>query len=146
MKTINKTLVAAVAGIALSLFAGPAQAQYKTGSEDGIAASPKLRQRLNEYNRNHSPAPATAEVAKMQCPKCTDQLTTRVDYSARGANKPVIQVVTHQCKDCGVDWKIVGVGKAKTSVATHKCSSCGAENLACCKTGKGSDSATKGME
>ena len=146
MKKTNNILIAALAGIALSMFTSSAQAQYKPVGDDGIAASPKLRQQLDEYKRNHSPAPAPAEIAKMPCPKCEDKVTTRVDYSARGANKPTIRVVTHQCEGCGTDWNIVGVGKAKQSVATHKCTSCGAETLACCNTSKGSSVATKGME
>lgn len=146
MKRTNNILIAALAGIALSLFAGSVQAQYKPVGDDGIAASPKLRQQLDEYKRNHSPAPAPAEIAKMPCAKCEDKVTTRVDYSARGANKPTIRVVTHQCEGCGTDWSIVGHGKAKQSVATHKCTSCGAETLACCNTSKDSTVATKGME
>lgn len=146
MKRTNNILIAALAGIALSLFAGSAQAQYKPTGDDGIAASPKLRQQLDEYKRNHSPAPTPAAIAQMPCAKCTDKVTTRVDYSARGANKPTIRVVTHQCEGCGTDWAVVGHGKAKQSVATHKCSSCGAEMAACCNTTKGSPTATKGME
>jgi hypothetical protein len=144
MKTM--TIIAALAGVALFAFAGSAQAQYNATGDDGITASPKLRDRLNEYNRNHSPAPTPAEIPQMACPKCKDKVTSRVDYTARGANKPTIRVVTHLCDGCGTDWKITGVGKAKQSIATHKCSSCGAENLACCNTTKGGTVATKGME
>lgn len=140
------TVVAALTGIALFSLAGPVQAQYKPTGDDGITASPRLRQRLDEYNRNHSPAPAPAEIPQMACAKCKDKVTSRIDYSARGANKPTIRVVTHLCDGCGTDWTVVGHGKAKQSVATHKCTSCGSENLACCNTSKGSDVATKGME
>ena len=146
MKTINKTLIAALAGIAMFAFTSPVLAQYKPTGDDGITASPKARQFLDEYKRNHSPAPVPAEIAQMPCPKCQDKVTTRVDYSARGANKPTILVSTHLCDGCGTDWKITGVGKAKQSVASHKCSACGAETLACCNTGKGGEVATKGME
>ena len=145
MKT--NTLFAALAGIAMFAFTSPVLAQYKPTGDDGITASPRLRQQLDDYRKNHSTnAPVTVEVAKMACPKCTDKVTTRVDYSARGANKPVIRVATHQCEGCGTEWTITGHGKAKQSVATHKCSSCGAEILACCNMAKGSDVATKGME
>ena len=146
MKRTNNLLIAALAGIALSLFAGSAQAQYKPTVDDGITASPKQRQFLDEYKRNHSPVPAVAEIPAMPCAKCKDKVTERVDYSARGANKPLIRVSTHLCDGCGTDWKIVGHGKAKQSVATHTCSSCGAESAACCNTSKGSSVATKGME
>lgn len=140
------TVIAALTGIALFSLAGSVQAQYKPTGDDGITASPRLRQQLDEYKRNHTPAPAPAEIAQMPCAKCKDKVTSRIDYSARGANKPAIRVVTHLCKGCGTDWAVVGHGKAKQSVATHKCTGCGSENLACCNTSKGSDVATKGME
>ena len=146
MKRTNNILIAALAGIALSLFASSAQAQYRTTGDDGIAASPKQRERLEEYRRNHTPIAAPAESPQMACAMCKDKVTSRIDYSARGANKPTIRVVTHLCESCGTDWAVVGHGKAKQSVASHKCTSCGAESLACCDTSKGSNVATKGME
>jgi hypothetical protein len=48
MKTTNKTLIAALAGIVLFSFASPVQAQYNAVGDDGICASPKVRQRLTE--------------------------------------------------------------------------------------------------
>lgn len=143
MKTT--TIIAALTGIALFSFAGPVQAQYKTTGEDGITASPKHRQVLDEYNKTHQILPGPAEIQKMSCPKCKDRVTTRTDYTARGANKPVIQVVTHLCSGCGTEWKTTGHGRAKQSVATHTCTGCGAENMACCNI-TGSTIATKGME
>ena len=59
MKTANQTLLATLAGIALSLFAGTVQAQYQPAGDDSATASPKARQFLDEYNRNHAPALAT---------------------------------------------------------------------------------------
>lgn len=138
--------MAALAGIALFAFTSPVLAQYKPTGDDGITASPRLRQQLDDWHRNHSPAPKPAEIPQMACPKCKDKVTTKRDMTVRGANKPIIQVVTHLCKGCGTDWKVVGHGKAKQSVATHKCTSCGSEDLACCNTTKGSTLATKGME
>lgn len=147
MKKTNNILIAALAGIALSVFTGSAQAQYQATGDDGITASPKYRQFLNE-NRpviaNNKAVPA--DYKPMSCTACKDKVTERVDYSVRGANKPTIRVVTHLCKGCGTDWTVVGHGKAKQSVASHKCTSCGAETLACCNTSKGSVAATKGME
>ncbi len=145
------TIIARLTGtaIAVALFAGiatSAQAQYKATGNDGITASPKGRQFLDEYKRNHGPASTPASVPQMGCAKCKDQVTQRVDWSARGANKPTILVSTHLCKGCGTDWAVVGHGKAKQSVASHKCTSCGAESLACCNTTKGRTGATKGME
>lgn len=85
-------VVAALTGIAMLSFTDSVQAQYKAVSDDGIAASPKLRERLNEYNRSQSPAPAPVEIPQMPCPRCKDTVTQCVDYAARGANKPVIRV------------------------------------------------------
>ena len=48
MQTTHKTLIATLSAIALLSFAGPVQAQYKPTGEDGITASPKERQFLNE--------------------------------------------------------------------------------------------------
>ena len=48
MKTTHKTLVAALAGIALFSLASPLQAQSKAVGNDGIAASPKVLQVLTE--------------------------------------------------------------------------------------------------
>ncbi len=146
MKRTNNILIAVLAVIALSLFAGSAQAQYKATGDDGITASPKARQLLDEFNRNHSPAPVVAEIPQMSCPKCKDKATQKVDYTARGANKPIVTISTHLCNGCETDWKIYGVGRTKHAVASHKCMGCGSENLACCNTTKGSDIATKGME
>lgn len=146
MKRTNNLLVAALAGIVLAVFAGSAQAQYKATGDDGITASPKARQLLDEQNRNQAILAAPASIPQMACPKCKDKVTERVDSTARGANKPTIRVVTHLCEGCGTDWNTTGVGKAKQSVASHKCDGCGAENLACCNTAKGGNVATTGMD
>jgi len=126
--------MAALAGMAMFAFTGPAHAEFKSTTDDSIAASPKLRERINEYERNHSPAAAPAEAVKMACPKCQDQVTQQVDYSARGANKPTITVTTHLCDGCGTHWKMTGHGKVKQSVASQTCSYSSAESAACCKT------------
>lgn len=146
MKTAKTILIAALASIAMFAFTSPALAQYKAVGDDGIAASPKHRQHLNEYRKNHTTTPAPAKSPQMACAMCKDKVTSRIDYSARGANKPTIRVVTHLCESCGTDWALVGHGKAKQSVPSHKCTSCGEASLACCNTSKGSSVATKGME
>lgn len=130
----------------LTGIAGSVQAQYKATGDDGITASPKARQFLDEYKRNHTTAAAPAEIPQMACPKCKDKVAKKIDWTARGANKPTILVTTHLCDGCGTDWNVVGHGKAKVSVAAHKCTGCGAESLACCNTSKTSTVATKGME
>jgi hypothetical protein len=130
---INITARLTGIAIAIALFTGVAgSVQAQTKGDDGITASPKGRQFLEEYKKNHSPAPAPAKIPQMACSNCKDKVTKRVDWSARGANKPTILISTHLCAGCGTDWAVVGHGKAKVSVATHKCTSCGAETLACC--------------
>lgn len=145
MKT-NRHLVAMLTGIALLSFVGTTQAQYKPTGDDGITASPKLRQQLDQRRHATTVASAPANQGEMACPKCKDKITERVDYTVRGANKPVIKVVTHLCDGCGVERTVTGTGKGKTEVVAHKCTGCGAETLACCNTAKGSNVATKGME
>lgn len=145
-----------VAGVITGLaLATEANAQYKPTGADGITASPKLRQFLDEYHRNHSPAPKAAEIPKMACPKCTDFTFAIPDLEPRGlgartlmaGGTPMKWITSHNCIGCGTEWKIVGHGKAKQSIATHTCTTrCGSKNLACCNTTKGSTAATKGME
>jgi hypothetical protein len=129
MKT-NK--IVRLTGIAMALallgITSPAAAQYNPTDADGITASPKGRQFRDEYAKNHSPAPAPVEAAKMACASCADKVITRTDYSARGANKPVVQVVAHLCKTCNTDLKTTGVGKAQKTVAIHTCDACSAGN------------------
>ncbi len=136
MKELNSTLVAALAGLALSLLAGTAQAQYKPTGDDGITASPRLRQQLDE--RKARTAPAVAATRSMACPKCQDTWVSQPDTNPKGVGARVLMGKTtklaaqHQCRGCGVDWSIVGTGKLRHSVAIHKCSESGSENLACC--------------
>ena len=150
MKTINKTLIAALAGIAMFAFTSPVLAQYKPTGDDGITASPKVRALLDERKARLNTAVAT--VASMPCPKCKDVWVTQVDSFAKPAKvmtsqfKPTVSTVKHLCDSCDTTITTVGSGKQAKNVATHKCTSCGAESLACCNTKKGSDVATKGME
>ena len=71
MKTnlFSKIALSAVALAALA-FTGTARAQYKPGGDDGIAASPKVRQLLSE--RNASITPALVVAPAMACPKCSE--------------------------------------------------------------------------
>ncbi len=149
MKKMNNMLVAALAGLALALVASSAQAQYKPTGDDGITASPKLRQQLDE--RSARTAPVAANVPSMACPKCKDTWVAQVDTNPKGSGVKTLMgkrtklVAQHLCNGCGVDWAVAGTGKAKHAVATHKCSGCGSENLACCSTKGTTDVATKGM-
>ena len=142
-------LFAGLAGLAL--LASPARAQYKITSDDGIAASPRVRMQLDERKARIT----TVEVASMRCPKCKDTFVSKPDTDPKGLGARTLMakgtprklVATHLCPGCGTDWAVVGQGKAKAVVGTHKCQSCGAEDIACCSTKAGSNvTATKGME
>ena len=154
MNTKNKVLIAAVAGVALFSFAGPVQAQYKATGDDGITASPRVRERLNEYARNHTPPAAPADLERMACAKCTDTFVSRLDLDPRGIGArtqlakgtPTKFVAKHLCDACATKWEVTGHGRAKESVAIHTCTGCGAESLVCCNTKKGSEVVTKGMK
>ena len=151
MKTYSINRLARLTGITVAIalltgIAGSVQAQYRAIGDDGITASPKTRQLLDDYKRNHTPAAAPVDIPQMACPKCKDKVAKKIDWTARGANKSTILVATHLCDGCGTEWNVVGHGKAKVAVAAHKCTGCGAESLACCDTSKTSTVATKGME
>jgi hypothetical protein len=77
---------------------------------------------------------AAAPAAKpMACPKCTTEITSRVDASARGANKPVITVAKHMCGGCDTSIKTTGVGKLAKDSVMHACSMGGNVPSGCCK-------------
>jgi hypothetical protein len=123
MKTTT-TLMAAIVGMAL--FAGAAYAQYKTTADDGITASPKLRERLTaEAGISTQPAAAAAH----RCAMCKDEYTTRVDQTAKGLMKPAVLFVKHLCPGCETITSVQGQGKAAQNVVAHKCA---AESTSCC--------------
>ena len=61
MKNLNKVLFAAAIAATMSL-ANSASAQYKPTGDDGITASPKVRQMLNESAAATRVAPVTSTV------------------------------------------------------------------------------------
>jgi hypothetical protein len=156
MKTPNRIirmfkgsrLVLAVVVIATGAATGAANAQYKPTGDDGITASPKLRQQLDERRARLA---AVAVLPSMSCPKCQDTWVTQADTRSKGSGSRALmgqtaqRVAKHLCDGCGMDWKVAGTGKGKHEVATHKCSGCGAKDLACCSTKGSSEVATKGM-
>lgn len=121
MKRTN-TLIVATLGMAL--FAGVAFADYQ--SNDGIAASPKLRETLSA---GAVISPQAAPVANHRCGMCNDKYVTRADQTAKGLIKPVILVSMHQCGGCETTTSLTGQGKAAQTVVTHKCT---AELASCC--------------
>lgn len=140
MKTtsINSTRLAGfVLGLALlatTIGAASAADQIKGGERQ-----------LNLLGIKTKAVPDANTYTPMSCAKCKDEYSKRVDWSARGINKPSVLVVKHLCAGCETTVATVGHGKAKRDVATHKCTSCGAAESSCCATAKGGSS-TKGME
>jgi len=145
MRTINKNLLAALAGIALFSFAGPAQAQYKPVGDDGIAAFPKVRPMMMK------PITSPADVAglkdgdmvAMACPKCKTIMVTHIN-TEKGHIKTATTVPNDVCPGCEQKFTVVGEGKGKHNVVTHVCKKCGSTDAFCCVMRKGS-AATEGM-
>jgi len=133
MKTNRISLMIATAAAGLALTAA-ANAQDKPVSDDGIAASPKVRQMLNE--RNASATAAAAAAPTMACPKCADLLTTEVNRQAKGgqvlAGAATKTVAKHTCTACTTTFSAAGEGKARHSVATHKCAADVPNPATCC--------------
>jgi len=128
----SKLLLTASAVAALT-FIGAANAQNKAANDDGIAASPKVRQTLTE--RKTSANPAVAPVSAMSCPKCAEVLATQPNRHAKGAEVLVgakSTEIKHTCSGCEVKWTVAGEGKARHSVATHTCSADVPNNKTCC--------------
>ena len=157
MKTVNQiTRMFAGSRLALGAIviatvaaAASANAQYKPTGDDGITASPKVRQQLND--RTAPLVPVVAATPAMSCPKCKDAWVALPDTSPKGlgaralVGQATIRVAKHLCEGCATDWSQAGTGKATHTVAAHKCTACGAENLACCAPNPAGAVATKGM-
>jgi hypothetical protein len=134
MKTIRIPVIFTTVLAALVVTTA-ANAQYKPVGDDGITASPKVRQQLDERRasqRANNPAPAPA----MACPKCVDLVTTERDPMAKPgqvlASTAGKQVARHACTACSTTFTVVGQGKAKHTVAAHKCGAEARTNANCC--------------
>ncbi len=122
----------AVAAVLAGWSGGQAQAGESPTTKGAGAA------KLLEISRpNAAPAERIDTSTFMSCPKCKTEWSSRIDYTARGANKPTVWVAKHLCEGCDTTIAVVGHGKAKHDVVTHKCSACGAPDAACCATSKG---------
>jgi hypothetical protein len=133
MKTTRILSVLLTAFAALTLVSS-ANGQYKPVGDDGIAASPKLRQMLNERKASttHTVAAATA----MACPMCKDVKTTELNPMAKGGQvltgTNTKTVVKHTCTACSTTFAIAGQGKARHTVATHTCGANVPNPATCC--------------
>ena len=135
MKTNHSPKIAfASVALAVLAFASTAGAQYKPAVDNGIAASPKVRQNLSE--RKASTGPVVAAAPAMDCPKCADVLTTEVNRQAKGAEAlagaATRTVTKHACSACETKLTAAGEGKAKHTVATHKCAADVPNPATCC--------------
>ncbi len=107
-----------------------AYAQYRTAGDDGIAASPKVRQMLNE-RKAAAPAATPAKI----CNPCADVRTARLSPQAKGAEvmTGAKQVTfSHACTGCETQWTVAGAGKAKHQGAAHTCAMSAASTAGCC--------------
>jgi hypothetical protein len=129
MKTNSKIMVAVLSAFAAFSFATATQAQYRATGGDGITASPKLREILD--NRAVTP-PVAAVKAPMACALCKDEFVTRTDTTARGAIKPTVTVAKHLCNSCETRTVVKGQGKAQTTSSTQSCRAGETAGPACC--------------
>jgi hypothetical protein len=126
------TITTAFAALA---FATAAYGGYTPVGADGITASPRLRQMINERPSSVGTTKAAAAAPAMICPKCADVRTAKVSPQAKGSEiiMGVKQVsYRHACVGCDTKFNVVGAGKAKHLVATHNCTAKIANNLDCC--------------
>jgi len=131
---ITRSITLASVAMAAFTFVHAASAQYKAVGDDGIAASPKVRQILHE--RKASATPVLPAGSAMACPKCADLRTTELDRQAKGAEilggAATKVVVTHACASCETKLVVAGEGKAKHTVASHKCTAEVPNPATCC--------------
>jgi hypothetical protein len=139
MKTIQIAKLFATVTVATFALAGAANALSQAVGDDGIAASPKVRQALNE--KAASAMIATAKVAAMACPKCTDVSVIEPNKEAKGGQilmgAATKGVAKHNCGGCDTKLDVVGTGKATRTVPTHTCAAPAVKTLNCCGTAMG---------
>lgn len=147
MKIVNnKNLLGAGMAFVLFSFATPVQAQLKAvGDDDGIAASPKLRQHLNEIKTTkEAETLKPGDAIAMACAKCKSVMIHNVTMQ-KGHVKVMTVGEKHLCPGCNSTITVVGTGKGKHDEVKHVCEKCGEDSVFCCATKPGSG-ATRGME
>lgn len=139
MRTFTKitrtfgTTAFALALVAQTFIAGSAYGQYSPTGKDGVTASPRVRQQLDE---KASPAPVAS--AAMACAQCKDisvaqRITEPKGVGARALTRNNTKLVhKHLCDGCETAWRVVGTGKAKQMIPAHSCSEATGKNVACC--------------
>src|SRR5689334_17864692 len=106
MKTLRFYKMFAVTGLTLATaafatLAFAADTQYKAVGDDGIAASPKVRQALNAAAASQTAT--AAKVVAMACPKCADISVAAPNHQAKGAEilaGATKVVAKHTCARC----------------------------------------------
>jgi len=129
MKTTNKTLIAALAGIALFSFASPVQAQYNAVGDDGICASPKVRQMLTENKSRAIAADQSKDmfldVRQIVFLKKGEPKKNQIVINDPGKIKQLVDVLLLVKSDrlvCDMEWKVTFIkktGSVKTFVCKH---------------------------
>ena len=126
------TLALATALLAAFTLADVARAQYV--GADGVVASPKLRQALNE-KANYA---IVAKAPAMACPKCADIRVSEPNPQAKGSQvlmgAATKTTIKHACGSCDTKLAVAGTGKAKQTVANHTCTAAVANSATCCAT------------
>jgi hypothetical protein len=130
MKTTNKTLIAALAGIVLFSFASPVQAQYNAVGDDGICASPKVRQMLTENKSRAIAADQSKDmfldVRQIVFLKKGEPKKNQIVINDPGKIKQLVDVL-HLVKSdrlvCDMEWEVTFIKKTG-SVETFVCKHC----------------------
>lgn len=130
MKTTNKTLIAALAGIVLFSFASPVQAQYNAVGDDGICASPKFRQMLTENKSRAIAADQSKDmfldVRQIVFLKKGEPKKNQIVINDPGKIKQLVDVLLLVKSDrlvCDMEWKVTFIKKTG-SVETFVCKHC----------------------
>jgi hypothetical protein len=123
MKNTKIILIAALAGVAITLSSSAAQEQVKGG------------ERLQQINGSAF-VPTAAASKAMACATCQDKLTTTPDVASPAAGAralvaagvPAKAAVTHQCAACATTVTVANLGKhSPADAVTHSCASCNTE-------------------
>ncbi len=122
-----------------------ASAQPKAAGDDGIAASPKVRQMLTEIKtRAEAEALRPGDTLVMVCAKCKSVMIHNVN-TEKGHIKVMTVGEKHLCPGCQTRITVVGVGHGAKNEVRHVCEKCGSDSVFCCATKPGSGH-TEGME
>jgi hypothetical protein len=145
MKIKNHALIVASTSIVLFAFAAQVEAQYKSTTEGGITASPKVQSMLGIKTKAEADALKPGDTIAMVCIKCKSVMVRNVT-TEKGHVKVMTVGEKHLCPGCNTYIKVVGEGKhGPKDEVKHVCEKCGSDSVFCCATKPGS-APSKGME